>query len=74
MHKKQTAHLYSTKAQKLGAKRMVYCDFLTFVLHSFNDRYDHVSVEYHAERFEMMTEFNRMGDNKELANMVVDEI
>ncbi len=31
------------------------------------EHYDHVSVEYHAERFEMMVELNKMDDNKELA-------
>ncbi len=38
------------------------------------EHYDHVSVEYHAERFEMMAEFNKMDDNKALAKAVVDEM
>ncbi len=38
------------------------------------EHYDHVSVEYHAERFEMMTEFNRMDDSKELAKALLDEM
>ncbi len=38
------------------------------------EHYDHVSVEYHAERFEMMVELNKMDDNKELAKAVVDEM
>ncbi len=38
------------------------------------EHYDHVSVEYHAERFEMMVELNKMDENKELAKAVVDEM
>ncbi len=38
------------------------------------EHYDHLSVEYHTEHFEMMAEFNRMDDNKELAKALLDEM